>query len=231
VRERLPRRLSDDQIDQLAVEFAGFHKACYQVRKTLPLSSKNTQTDIDHLLQLLDTPEGKFEYRGFEDQIRKHCEEFSANVAKYEISDLPRIPVFVDWNIGNFSITPTGRFYSRWDYDWFRMSSRMMDFYFIARVVSDRGDRTDFIYDVDILMEERFIRFLQRYHELSPLNETEIEAIGEVYRFFLLNYVVKDGRYFFHELFASKLIADAFSEGLPSVSRFNADLLKQAVLN
>ncbi len=231
VRERLPRRLGDDQIDQMAVEFAGFHKACFQVRKTLPQSSKDTHTDINHLIALLDTPEGKFEYRGFEDEIRKHCDLFRENTARLSVANLPRIPVFVDWNIGNFSLTPTGRFFSRWDYDWFRMSSRMMDFYFIARVVSDRGDRTEFTYNVDILMEERFIRFLKKYHEIYPFNETELEALGEVYRFFLLNYVVKDGRYFFHEIFATKLMAEAFSDGLPSVARFDADVLKKAVFS
>jgi len=229
VRERLPNRLGDDQIEQLAVEFAGFHKACYQVRKTLPQSSKDTHSDIDHLVGLLDTAEGKFEYRGFEEEIRKHCDLFKANVDSLGLAALPKIPVFVDWNIGNFSLTPTGRFFSRWDYDWFRMSSRMMDFYFIARVVSDRGDRTEFTYNVDILKEERFIRFLKKYHEIYPLTETELESLGEVYRFFLLNYVVKDGRYFFHEIFATKLLSEAFSEGLPSVERFDANLLKKAV--
>lgn len=229
VRDRMPRRLDEDQISQFATEFAHFHKACHRVRNTLPPSTKTTLSDIDHLLGILDTPEGKFEFRGYEELIREHCAAFRQNTSSFNFDTYDRMPVFVDWNIGNFSITPTGHFYSRWDYDWFRMSSRMMDFYFISRVVSDRGDRTVFFYNVDVLMEERFISFLKRYHEVYPLTAPELELLGEVYRFFLLNYVVKDGRYFFHELFATKLLAEALEEGLPSVDRFNAAPLKHAL--
>ncbi len=228
VRERMPRRLDEDQIEQFAVEFARFHKACYQVRNTLPAASKTAMTDINQLLSLLDSPEGKFEFRGYDQLLRQHCEAFRDNTAEFGKS-LDRIPVFVDWNIGNFSVTPTGRFYSRWDYDWFRMSSRMMDFYFISRVVSDRGDQTVFFYNIDILMEERFILFLKTYHEVFPLAAEELDLLGEMYRFFLLNYVIKDGRYFFHELFATKLLAEALEEGLPSVDRFDAGALKLAL--
>ena len=230
VRERMPRRLDEDQIDQFATEFAQFHRACYQVRNTLPRSSKTTLTDVDHLLALLDTPEGKFDFRGYGALLREHCGAFRQNTADFDLEGHGRIPVFVDWNIGNFSVTPTGRFYSRWDYDWFRMSSRIMDFYFAARVVSDRGDRTVFHYNVEVLNEPRFVRFLQRYHEVYPLTAAELDLLGEAYRFFLLNYVIKDGRYFFHELFARKLLAEALEEGLPSVKRFDGAALKAAVL-
>jgi len=229
VREPMPRRLDDDQIAQFAGEFAHFHKSCYRVRNTLPTASKTAMADVEHLLAILDTPEGKFEFRGYEQLIRDHCEAFRRNTADFNINAVGRIPVFVDWNIGNFSVTPTGRFYSRWDYDWFRMSSRMMDFYFISRVVSDRGDRTVFYYNVEVLMEERFIQFLQRYHEVYPLTAQEIDQLGEVYRFFLLNYVIKDGRYFFHELFANKLLAEALEDGLPSVTKFDSAPLKAAL--
>lgn len=229
VRNRLPQRLEEDQIDQMAVEFAGFHKACYQVRNTLPLSSKSVYTDIDHLLDILETPKGKFEYRGFEELIKKHCEAFRQNTLRLDSENIVRIPVFVDWNIGNFSLTESGRFFSRWDYDWFRMSGRIMDFYFASRIVSDIGDRSTFVYNIDILMEPRFIRFLQRYHAEFPLQANEVELLGEVYRFFLLNYVIKDGRYFFHEIFATKLIAEALSEGLASVERFDPKPLLEAL--
>ena len=78
-------------------------------------------------------------------------------------------------------------------------------------------------------MEPRFIRFLQRYHAEFPLQANEVELLGEVYRFFLLNYVIKDGRYFFHEIFATKLIAEALSEGLASVERFDPTPLLEAL--
>ena len=228
-RDRLPRRLSEDLITQLAVELATFHRACYRVRHTLPPSSKTGNTDIDHLLAILDTPAGRHEYRGYEQMLREQCADFRESSERLVLRDMPKIPVFVDWNIGNFSVTATGRFFSRWDYDWFRISSRMMDFYFIARVVSEVGDRTVFSYGIDVLMEDRFVLFLKAYHEVFPLTANELELLREVYRFFILNYVIKDGRYFFHELFATKLQAEAFETYLPSVSRFDASRLKAAL--
>ena len=229
VRERLPRRLTDDLIAQLAVEFASFHRACAQVRHTLPPASKTGNTDIAHLVALLDTPAGRHEFRGYEDTIRAHAAAFVERTDRLVLQEMPKIPVFIDWNIGNFSVTPTGRFYSRWDYDWFRVSTRMLDFYFIARVVSSVGDRTVFSYGIDVLTEPRFVDFLSRYHEVYPLTAAELDLLGEVYRFFILNYVIKDGRYFFHEIFATKLQAEAFETYLPSVASFNADGLKAAL--
>lgn len=228
-RQKLPRRLSKDTILTLAAEFAHFHKACHTVRNTLPTSSKSGLTDIEHLRTLLATPEGEFEHRGNHELILEHCDAFERGCAELELDKMDKIPVFVDWNIGNFSVTPTNRFYSRWDYDWFRLSSRMMDFYFISRIVSEVGDRTVFTYNVDPLMEDRFLLFLRRYHEIYPFTANEIRLLREVYRFFILNYVIKDGRYFFHEIFARKLQAEAITDSLPSVERFDADKLLSAL--
>src|SRR5690606_35858698 len=80
----------------------------------------------------------------------RQCESFLRNVTRLRYDRRPRIPVLVDWNIGNFSITRPGfRFFSRWDYDWFRIEPRHVDFYFCSRVVSQTGDRTNFSYLVD----------------------------------------------------------------------------------
>jgi hypothetical protein len=63
-----------------------------------------------------------------------------------------------------------------------------------------------------------------------PLQEAEIRFLKEAYRFFILNYVVKDGRFFFHELFATKLQKEAFEIYLPSVEReFNAEIILKAL--
>jgi hypothetical protein len=119
------------------------------------------------------------------------------NCDKINASKLESIPVFVDWNIGNFSVTNDYRFFSRWDYDWFRMSSRIMDFYFFSRVCSSVGDKKIFSYLIDPVMEDRFMIFLKNYHTIWPLTIEEIKLIKETYRFFILNYVIKDGRHFF----------------------------------
>ncbi|MDZ7693594.1 MAG: hypothetical protein U5K69_21160 [Balneolaceae bacterium] len=66
-------------------------------------------------------------------------------------------------------------------------------------------------------MEDRFKLFLQSYHEVYPITEMEIRFLKEVYRFFILNYVVKYGRYFFHDLFASKLQKEAYERYLPEL--------------
>lgn len=105
-----------------------------------------------------------------------------------------------------------------------------MDFYFFSRVVSDVGDQTVFSYDIDRLMEDRFIIFLKAYHKEYPLKEKEIRFLKEAYRFFLLNYVVKYGRYFFHEIFATRLQQEAYNEHLPNIDKkFDPEPLLKAL--
>jgi len=81
------------------------------------------------------------------------------------------------------------------DYDWFRMSYRMMDFYFFSRVVSMAGDRTVLVIG-SIHDGDRFIIFLEEYHKINPLTANELRFMREAYRFFILNYVIKDGSIF-----------------------------------
>ncbi|MFK7934833.1 MAG: hypothetical protein AB8G22_15095 [Saprospiraceae bacterium] len=229
IKKRLPRRLNEDQIVKLAREFAKFHKACYTIRNTLPPVTKTLSADIRHLLDILDSDFGRYEHRQNESEIKRQSAAFFEQLEQLDTDKMHRIPVFVDWNIGNFSVTNSGKLYSRWDYDWFRMSSRMLDFYFIARVVSDVGDRTVFTYNIDILMEERFILFLKTYHKIYPLQENEIRLLKEVYRFFILNYVIKDGRYFFHEIYATKLQREAYEKYFPSIDTFDPEVLLKAL--
>lgn len=230
IRKRMPKRLNESHIVKLAKSFARFHKACYSVKNTLPQSSKTLSVDINHLLDILETEEGKHEHRMHQDLIRSQCEIFLKNLENLGMDILNPIPVFVDWNIGNFSVTSEFELYSRWDYDWFRVTTRMMDFYFFSRVVSDVGDKTIFSYEIDRLMEDRFILFLQSYHKEYPLNENEIRFLPEAYRFFLLNYVVKYGRYFFHEIFATRLQHEAYNIHLPAIEeRFDPEPLLKAL--
>ena len=49
------------------------------------------------------------------------------------------------------------------------------------------------------MLEPRFVRFLAAYHEVNPLSEHEVRFIPLAYRFFLLNYVIREGARFFRD--------------------------------
>ncbi len=227
---RLPKRLNHHQISRLGSETARFHEACLTIKNSLPESSKSMLVDIDGLEHVLTTEEGEYQFRGHVELIKKHCEIFRKNYIDLDADSMDAIPVFVDWNIGNFSVTDDLQLFSRWDYDWFRMSSRIMDFYFFSRVVSEAGDRTVFTYNIDVLMHERFLLYLKSYHNRNPLTEREILLLKECYRFFLLTYVIKYGSYFFHEIFATKLQKETLELHLPSVDKkFNPNIILKAL--
>lgn len=228
--QRLPRRLDENHIKKLGQQVGKFHKACSRVKNVLPKSSKTLRTDIWTLQQQIETNPKQFGTGMQADFLKYHCETFLKNRSKYNMSSFEIIPVFIDWNIGNFSVTPDLELYSRWDYDWFRMSYRLLDFYFFSRVVSDIGDRTVFSYVINTMMEDRFIIFLKEYHKVNPLTADEIRFLKEAYRFFILNYVIKDGKHFFSEQYAKKLQAEAFDIYLPSVDRdFDAEKIIEAL--
>jgi hypothetical protein len=224
VMQRMPRRLQEGHIRNFGKQIGKFHLACSRIRNVLPKSSKTLRTDINTLLDQLETSEKRFGSKENIELIRYHCEQFLKNRNKCNAGSFETIPVFIDWNIGNFSVVDNFELYSRWDYDWFRMSSRMLDFYFFSRVVSDAGDRTVWSYVIGPMMEERFLIFLSEYHKINPFIADEIRFLKEVYRFFILNYVIKNGIYFFSEQYAKKLYAEAIDIYLPSVDRdFDAE--------
>ncbi|RYY56199.1 MAG: hypothetical protein EOO09_07445 [Chitinophagaceae bacterium] len=219
VMNSLPARLDEPAIKALAKQVAKFHKACSRIRNVLPKSKKTLRTDINILLEQLEGNEKKF---GGPEQVallRSHCEKFISNRNKCNVRNFDLIPVFIDWNTGNFSVGNKNELFSRWDYDWFRMSYRVMDLYFFSRVVRDEGDKTVFSYLPDTLMEDRFMLFLREYHKVNPLTADEVRFMKEAYRFFILNYVVKDGNYFFNEQYAKKLRVEAMEIYLPSLDR------------
>jgi hypothetical protein len=224
VMQFMPRRLQEGHIRNFGRQIGKFHLACSRIRNVLPKSSKTLRTDINTLLDQLETNEKRFGSRDNIELIKYHCEQFLKNRNKCNAGSFETIPVFIDWNIGNFSVVDNFELYSRWDYDWFRMSSRMLDFYFFSRVVSDAGDRTVWSYVIGPMMEERFLIFLSEYHKINPLIADEIRFLKEVYRFFILNYVIKNGNYFFSEQYAKKLYAEAIDIYLPSVDQgFDAE--------
>jgi Ser/Thr protein kinase RdoA (MazF antagonist) len=217
VLQRMPKRLEESNIRKFGQQIGKFHKACSRLRNVLPKSSKTLRTDIHALMERIKADEKQFGGAGHAEYLLHHCDLFLKNRFKLNVGEFEIIPVFIDWNIGNFSVTNKQELYSRWDYDWFRMSYRMLDFYFFSRVVSNRGDRTVFSYNIETMMEDRFILFLQEYHKVNPLTANELRFLREAYRFFILNYVIKDGNYFFNEQYAKKLQAEAFDIYLPSV--------------
>ncbi|WP_020569857.1 aminoglycoside phosphotransferase/kinase family protein [Neolewinella persica] len=225
IQKTAPRRLTEDQVSQLGREMAFFHKDCALISHTLPRSDRDMTTDVNALYAAAET-----DYPEDFELIKKHCRLFLENTFKINVHGFQKIPVFIDWNIGNFSVGSDGRLASRWDYDWFRVSTRVTDFYFLSRVVSDVGDQTVFTYEVDRLLEDRFILFLQEYHEVFPLNRAEVLFIKESYRFFLLNYVLRLGRYFFRKEIAKKLADEVITTHLPTLDeKFDENILLKAL--
>ncbi|MEM9935463.1 MAG: hypothetical protein AAF824_17695 [Bacteroidota bacterium] len=231
VLKKLPRRLEEEQIAKIACQFSSFHKACTTIRHSLPASSKSMKTDILELEAYCKTEAGKKDFGEHCAHIIAHCHRFLYFYENYIKRNIPVIPVFLDWNIGNFSISRSFKLAARWDYDWFRMSSRMADFYFFSRVVSDIGDRTLFTYNIDVLKEERFLFFLKNYHENFPIERFEVDMLPEMYRFFLLNYVLKLGRFFFREDYATKLQEEVLTSHLSSIKHFETDQIKEALFS
>jgi hypothetical protein len=66
--------------------------------------------------------------------------------------------------------------------------------------------------------------FLEEYHKEYPLTRNEVLFLKEAYRFFILNYVIKYGSYFFHSMYATRLQHEAFEIYFPLLDeQFNAD--------
>ncbi|HEX2676866.1 MAG TPA: hypothetical protein VHM19_09505 [Polyangiales bacterium] len=220
----LPRRLFDADIDALGSELASFHAACDAVRTQLAPTWKSLGSDIALLYDQLDQPafcsarnlsggEAKF--------LKAQCDSFLQHAELLGYHGFHHLPVLIDWNRGNFSVRydDDGGFqlYSRWDYDWFRIEPRTLDFYFLARVAREEGDQSTFSYTADPLFEPRFERFLRAYHAVFPLSEAELSFLKEAYRFFVLNYVVRVGEHFFVPKIEKRLLREAVDHYLPSL--------------
>src|ERR1700761_9081447 len=112
--ERLPRRLEERHIIKLGQQVGKFHKACSRVKNVLPKSSKTLRTDIYALQKHLEKSEKQFGSALKAELLKYHCELFLKNRSNYNMKSFEIIPVFIDWNIGNFSVTPNIELYSRW---------------------------------------------------------------------------------------------------------------------
>ena len=235
-RDSLPRILTDEQIDNTAQEIAAFHLACADAARAMPVSSKSIKSDAVHLLDLLTDASASRKFNVSADDrsyLARQTEGFLAGLDEVGYDTWPKIPVLIDWNLGNFSVAPTddGRFrlFSRWDYDWFRIDSRLLDFYFLSRVSSRTGDRTHFTYSSHTLLEPRFVRFLQAYHQVMPLLAHDVHFLKEAYRFFILNYVVREGGAFFAGDLWIRLQREAVATYLPALDALDLTPLVRAL--
>ncbi|MFM8267065.1 MAG: hypothetical protein ACKOA2_03505 [Ilumatobacteraceae bacterium] len=227
-RDALPRVLDLGQIRNLGREMAEFHRACAEIAPQLPAGSKTIKSDAIHLLELLESPfaPGNFDL-GPESitMLWQHTHDFLERLITLGYDEWPKIPVLIDWNLGNFSVDTRrdGSFalFSRWDYDWFRIEPRMLDFYFLSRVSSTTGDRTQFTYGPHTLVEPNFLEFLDAYAEIYPLSAEERLFLPEVYRFFVLNYVVREGARFFRPDLCATFRHDTVTTYLPALERLD----------
>jgi hypothetical protein len=229
VRNALPSVLTDGQVERLGTEVAEFHRACATISRMIPPPSKTSKSDAVNLFEMLESRSASERF-GLDqsrlDLVRRHTHRFLMATHENGYDYWPKMPVLIDWNLGNFSVEPDPdhaddadrfRLFSRWDYDWFRIESRLLDFYFLSRVSSRTGDRTTWTYGSHTLLEPRFRRFLRAYHQVFPLTEAELLFLKETYRFFLLNYVVREGRHFFRYDFWQHLLHDAVDVQLPAI--------------
>ena len=227
-RESLPPILTEGQIEVFAREIALFHRACADIAPRIPPTSTSIKSDAIHLLDLVSNERTAKRFSLSTEEleiVRSHCHKFLFRLDELRYDYWPKQPVLIDWNLGNFSIDPrpdgTFRLFSRWDYDWFRIEPRMMDFYFLSRVSSSTGDRTHFTYSPHTLVEPRFLRFVHAYEEVFPLSDDDIAFLAEAYRFFILNYVIREGDRFFRNDLWRRLQKEAVNVYLPAVDRLD----------
>ena len=230
--ETLPRILSVDQIHNLGREIGEFHHACTDIATSIPVGSKTVKSDAIHLLDLLESP---FAPRNFElppeaiGVLWRHTHRFLERLIEVGYDEWQRIPLLIDWNLGNFSVTARDdnsfRLFSRWDYDWFRIEPRVLDFYFLSRVSSSTGDRTRFTYGPHTLVEPTFLEFLRAYRRVFPMSDDEVMFLPEVYRFFILNYVVREGARFFRPDLCTQFRRDAVRTYLPALDLLDSSPL------
>jgi hypothetical protein len=221
----LPRVLSDGQIDNLGREMARFHRECAGI--SLDPTWQSLGSDLAGLYDQMTNAASRAAHSLSLEQtrlVRHHCDLFFGNAERLDYHSTLKIPVLIDWNRGNFSVAYDEegfRLYSRWDYDWFRIEPRAMDFYFFSRVVREEGDQTVFSYTAAPLLEPRFVRFLRAYHGEFALAEHELLFMKEAYRFFVLNYVLRTGVHFFAPEYCSRLQREAVDRYLPELEHFD----------
>lgn len=232
---QLPKIVSTHDVHQLGAEIAHFHRACSDVSAKLPATSNSVKGDAIHLLDLLDSEDAPMHFSMTPSEVasfRMFTHDFLLHLESIHFDEWKKIPILVDWNLGNFSVVRTSDSFTlntRWDYDWFRIDTRMLDFYFLSRVSSATGDRTAFTYSPHTLLEDRFLGFLRAYHDVFPLTTKEIHFLPYAYQFFILNYVVREGSKFFQTPLSKQFRDEALTRYLPRVSEIDISPILDAL--
>ena len=230
--EQLPKIVTDEDVRNLASEIAEFHDACTVIAPQLAPTSNSIKGDAIHFLDQLEQPKSS-EVFGLSQAdistVRRSTHQFLVELENITFDNWPKIPILLDWNLGNFSVQRNAssgfQLMSRWDYDWFRIDTRLLDFYFFSRVSSKTGDRTSFTYSPHTLLEPKFLTFLKSYHSVNPLCEAELRFLPFAYRFFILNYVIREGSKFFRSDLSTQFKQEAARIYLPQLDDFNVEPL------
>ena len=116
----LSRVLTDLEIVSLARELAELHRECDQIRTQLRPTWKTLGSDVANLYDALGNAAWRAERHIHPDLtrvLRSQCDTFLDEGERLGYHRMHRIPVLIDWNIGNFSVTPTKSgftLFSRW---------------------------------------------------------------------------------------------------------------------
>jgi Ser/Thr protein kinase RdoA (MazF antagonist) len=73
------------------------------------------------------------------------------------------------------------------------------------------------------------LRFLSAYHAVNPLSEREVRFIPLAYRFFLLNYVIREGARFFRDDLCRQFREEVARRYLKQVSVLDFEPLLRAL--
>jgi Ser/Thr protein kinase RdoA (MazF antagonist) len=71
------------------------------------------------------------------------------------------------------------------------------------------------------------MHFLSEYHKVFPLSPQEINFLPWAYRFFILNYVIREGSKFFRTDIAEQFRHDAATLYLPQLNSIDFSVLQQ----
>ena len=204
---------------------AEFHLACTDIAAAIPAPSKTIKSDAIHLLDLLESP---FATRNFAlppesiGVLWQHTHHFLERLVELGYDDWPKIPVLIDWNLGNFSVRP--RPTARSDCSAGGTTTGSGSSRGCSTSTSSRGSPAapatapSSPTAPHTLTEPSFLAFLEAYSRRVPAERrTSRSFLPEVYRFFILNYVVREGSRFFRADLCTKFRGDAVRTYLPAL--------------